>query len=171
VKLPLSWLREFVAVPADARAVAARLASVGFEVAGIEHEVIDLEITANRPDCLSVYGLAREAATAFDLPLEPPTKLPAGATAGDVTLPPAERGRPIDVCLETEHCGRYALGEAIVTVRPSPPWLAGRLDAVGIRPINVIVDVINYVMVEMGQPMHAFDAGKNDYAITARAED
>ena len=66
MKLPLSWLREFVAVPADARAVASRLASVGFEVAGIEHEVIDLEITANRPDCLSVYGLAREAATAFD---------------------------------------------------------------------------------------------------------
>lgn len=158
MKLPLSWLREFVAVPADARAVAARLASVGFEAAGIEHDVIDLEITANRPDCLSVYGLAREAATAFDLPLEPATKLPAGATAGDMTLPPASPGRPIDVCLETEHCGRYALAEAIVTVRPSPPWLAARLEAVGIRPVNGVVDLTNYVMVEMGQPMHAFDA-------------
>src|SRR5437016_12806408 len=60
VKLPLDWLRDFVAVPDDVRVVARRLAAVGFEVAGIENDVIDFEITANRPDCMSVYGLARE---------------------------------------------------------------------------------------------------------------
>ena len=72
MKAPLGWLREFAPVPADPAAVAARMAACGFEVAGIEGETIDFEITANRPDALSVVGLAREAATAYSLPLRPP---------------------------------------------------------------------------------------------------
>ena len=72
MKAPLAWLREFADVPDDAKAVGARLAACGFEVAGIEGDTIDVEITANRPDCLSVIGLAREAATAFDKDLKVP---------------------------------------------------------------------------------------------------
>ena len=71
MKLPLSWMRDFVDVAADPREVAARLAACGFAVEGLEGDVIDVEITANRPDALSVYGLAREVATAFGAALKP----------------------------------------------------------------------------------------------------
>ncbi len=152
MKVPLSWLREFVDVPADPAVVAARLAACGFEVAGIEGDVIDFEITANRPDCLSVYGLAREAAAAFDRPLAPL----------DATLParPAEDAARVPVTIESAACGRYVLAGATVTVTPSPGWLADRLAAAGVRPINSVVDATNYVMLEMGHPMHAFDASR-----------
>jgi len=72
VKVPVSWMRDFVDPPADTSAVASRLAGCGFEVGAIDGEVIDFEITANRPDCLSVYGLAREASAAFDVDLKAP---------------------------------------------------------------------------------------------------
>jgi phenylalanyl-tRNA synthetase beta chain len=149
VKLPLTWMRDFVAAPDDAAAVAARLASCGFEVASVEGDVIDFEITANRPDCLSVYGLAREASTAFDLDLrDPPT---GAARAGSAGIP---------VSVGDPGCGRYAAAVADVTIGPSPAWMADRLTAAGVRPINNIVDVTNYVMLETGHPMHAFDAAK-----------
>ncbi len=156
MKAPLSWLRAFVDVPADASSVASRLAACGFEVASVEGDVIDFEITANRPDCLAVFGLAREAATSFQLPLQP---LRTGAAAEPIA---ASSGTPpaIPVTIEDEACGRYALAIVDVTVRPSPAWLADRLTAVGVRPINNVVDVTNYVMLEMGQPMHAFDAAR-----------
>jgi len=149
MRLPLEWMREFVAVPDDAPAVAARLAACGFEVASIEGGVIDFEITANRPDCLSVYGLAREAATAFDLDLKP--------------APPGEDrpGPPgVLVSIGDPGCPRYAAAVADVKIGPSPAWLADRLIAAGIRPINNVVDVTNYVMIETGHPMHAFDLAK-----------
>jgi phenylalanyl-tRNA synthetase beta chain len=148
VKVPVSWLRDFVDVPDDATVVARRLAACGFAVDGIDGDVIDFEVTANRPDCLNVYGLAREAASAFGTPLAPP---PAGAE-----VPPGPSS--ITVSLEDPACGRYALAVADVSVQPSPEWLRTRLVAAGVRPINNIVDVTNYVMLEMGQPMHAFDA-------------
>ena len=148
MKAPVSWLREFVDVPDDAAAVARRLAGCGFAVESIDGEVIDFEVTANRPDCLSVYGLSREAAVAFDRPLKPApsgTAIPAGAS-------------PVRVSIEDAACGRYALAVADITVKPSPDWLGHRLLAAGVRPINNIVDVTNYVMLEVGHPMHAFDA-------------
>jgi phenylalanyl-tRNA synthetase beta chain len=151
MRVPLSWMREFVDVPDDAQAVASRLAGCGFELAGIEGDVIDFEITANRPDCLSVYGLAREASVAFDLPLR---DLPVDAA-------PAPAGpAPIKVSIGDPGCGRYALAVVDVTIGPSPAWLADRLTAAGVRPINNVVDVTNYVMVEMGHPTHAFDAAR-----------
>ncbi len=148
MKAPLGWLRELAPVPADVSAVAARLAGCGFEVAGIEGETIDFEITANRPDCLSLYGLAREAAVAFGTALAPPPGegVVSTAAAGDVPVTIGDRG-----------CRRYALALAEVTVGPSPAWLVDRLAAAGVRPINNLVDVSNYVMLEMGHPTHAFD--------------
>jgi phenylalanyl-tRNA synthetase beta chain len=152
VKVPLGWMREFAAIPAqhDAQAVATRLAACGFEVASVEGDVIDFEITANRPDCLSVYGLAREASTAFELPL---------AAVPQLAVKDTEHA-PIRVSIGDAGCGRYALAVADVKVQPSPAWLSDRLIAAGVRPINNIVDVTNFVMLELGHPMHAFDAAK-----------
>ncbi|HUF47861.1 MAG TPA: phenylalanine--tRNA ligase subunit beta [Vicinamibacterales bacterium] len=149
MKAPLSWLRESAAVPDDPATVATRLAACGFEVAGVDGETIDVEVTANRPDCLSVYGLAREAATAFDVALAPPP-------GGD--LPPTEPTGTVPVTIDDAGCGRYALALADVRIGPSPRWLVDRLAAAGVRPISNVVDITNYVMLEIGQPMHAFDA-------------
>ena len=150
MKVPVSWMREFVDVPDEPARVAARLALCGFEVASVEGGTMDFEITANRPDCLSVYGLAREAATAFDLDLKPADSRPF-ETKGPASIP---------VSIGDAGCGRYALAVADVTVGPSPSWLAERLTAAGVRPINNIVDVTNYVMLETGQPLHAFDVSR-----------
>ena len=100
---------------------------------------------------MSVIGLAREAATAYSLPLRQPALKKLSATAsGDVT-----------VTLEApDLCPRYAAAVVDVTIAPSPAWLAGRLQAAGIRPISNVVDVTNYVLLELGQPMHAFDIEK-----------
>ena len=156
MKVPLSWLREFVDAPTDPAQVATRLAACGFAVEGIGGDVIDFEITANRPDCLSVYGLARETATAFDLPLKPIEVSPPPAAAG-----PGATSKPsVPVTLDDRGCKRYAVAVAAVRIGPSPSWLADRLHQAGVRPINNIVDVSNYVMLEMGHPTHAFDAAK-----------
>ena len=157
MKAPLSWLREFVDVPGDPAAVAGRLAACGFAVESIADGVIDFEITANRPDCLNVYGLARETATAFNLPLRPPAsdvgaaRAPGGAPASNPT---------VRVTIDDAGCRRYALAVATVRIGSSPAWLAERLHQAGVRPINNVVDVTNYVMLEMGHPMHAFDLAK-----------
>jgi len=153
MKLPVSWLRDFAAVPADVTAVAAKFASCGFAVDGIEGDVLDLDVTANRPDCLSVIGLAREAATAFDVALK--------NSAADAATNDAPAGSaPIKVSLADAGCGRYALAVADVKIGPAPAWIADRLIAAGVRPINNVVDITNYVMLELGQPMHAFDAAR-----------
>jgi phenylalanyl-tRNA synthetase beta chain len=151
VKAPLAWLREFAPVPDDAQLVAARLAACGLEIASIERDVLDVDVTANRPDCLSVYGLAREAAAACGVAFPSPQAAP-GRPA-----PPAGDKAPLPVSINDAGCGRYALAAADVTVAPSPDWLAARLAAAGVRPINNVVDVTNYVMLELGHPMHAFD--------------
>ncbi|HEX7487022.1 MAG TPA: phenylalanine--tRNA ligase subunit beta [Vicinamibacterales bacterium] len=185
MKLLVSWLREL----ADVRLPVANLASLlsmrGFEVAGIEtvegradDAVIDFEITANRPDCLSVAGLAREAATACRVPLRLPWD-EAGrpiSTARPVPCPTSSRRAAdgLEVAIEdADLCPRYAAAVADVRIGPSPGWLADRLTATGVRPINNIVDVTNYVLLEMGHPMHAFDlerlAGRQLRARRARA--
>jgi phenylalanyl-tRNA synthetase beta chain len=143
-------MREFVDVPSNPPVVAERLASCGFEVASVDGDTIDFEITANRPDCLSVYGLAREASAAFDLDLKPV----------DSRGPELKGHAPVPVSVGDAGCGRYALAVADVRIGPSPAWLADRLLAAGVRPINNVVDVTNYVMLEMGQPMHAFDVSR-----------
>ncbi len=152
MKAPVSWLREFVDVPPAPKEVAVRLTGCGFEVGAIEGDVLDVEVWANRPDGLSIYGLAREVSTAFDLPLKPmPGDAPPVAPVG---------ASPVPVSIGDAGCARYALATADVRVGSSPDWLAGRLTAVGVRPINNVVDITNYVMLEMGHPMHAFDIAR-----------
>ena len=121
------------------------------EVLNLDDTVFEFEITPNRQDCLSVIGLAREAAATFDLPLKlhtPEIK----KTEGDIN-------DYVSVEVEnTELCSRYAARVIKdVKIEPSPMWLRERLRASGVRPINNFVDITNYVMLEYGHPMHAFD--------------
>jgi phenylalanyl-tRNA synthetase beta chain len=149
MKLPIAWMRDFIDLPDGPDAVAGRLASCGFAVDGIDGDVVDFDVTANRPDALSVYGLAREASTAFDQVLRPPR-----------LAPEAPGQAPLRVSIADAGCGRYALAVVDVQVGASPAWLTDRLVAAGVRPINNIVDITNYVMIETGQPMHAFDVAR-----------
>jgi phenylalanyl-tRNA synthetase beta chain len=160
MKILLSWLREFVDVPGTAEQIAATMSVRGFAVEGIEptgdrDAVIDFEVTANRPDCLSVAGMAREIATAYGLQVRRPVV--GGSSLSLASLKSVEKS-DIEIAIEsTALCPRYAGAVADVKVAASPDWMQARLKAAGVRPISNIVDVTNYVMIELGQPMHAFD--------------
>jgi phenylalanyl-tRNA synthetase beta chain len=151
VRIVYPWLCDLVRVPGTPEEIAEAISLRGFEVASVEPghtPVIDFEITANRPDCLSHIGIAREASAIWKLPLRMP----------DLEMPPAGPAEALDVRLEDPGlCPRYCAQVFEVRVGASPDWLAARLEAAGVRPINNVVDVTNYVMLELGQPMHAFD--------------
>ena len=121
-------------------------------VTGLDDHVVEFEITPNRPDCLSVIGLAREASATFDKPLTLHVPEVKGGAEGvltdllDVDTPAAD--------LVPRYTARMVRN---VKIAPSPKWMRERLRAMGVRPINNIVDITNYVMLEYGQPMHAFD--------------
>ena len=126
------------------------------QAAGLDDVIIDFEVTPNRPDCLSVVGIAREVAALAQVELKlPHTELPT-------------TGAPVDTATgvtieDPQGCGRY-VARVIrgIQVGPSPRWLQDRLRALGQRPINNVVDVTNYVMLELGQPLHAFDLQRLD---------
>lgn len=118
----------------------------------LSDDVVEFEITPNRPDCLSVIGLARESAASFDKELNIPTPKVNGIADGD------KIENYIKVDIESSLCKRYSARVVKnIKIEPSPLWLRMRLRASGVRPINNIVDITNYVMLEYGQPMHAFD--------------
>ncbi len=177
MKVTVSWLREFVDFDLGVEELCRGLTFLGQEVESayperdapdgqqllelsqqegfeLDDTVLDLEITPNRPDCLSVVGIAREISLLVGQPLRT-TK---------VELKEAGRGVETAAGLEvseTEACPRY-IGRVVtgITVRESPVWLKRRLLAVGLRPINAIVDLSNYIMLETGQPTHCFDLDK-----------
>ena len=121
------------------------------KVLGLDDWVSDFEITSNRPDCLSVIGLARETAATFDRPFS--VKTPEVKGVGD----DINKYMSVEV-KDTDLCPRYtARIVKNIKIEPSPAWMRERLHACGVRPINSIVDITNYVMLEYGQPMHAFD--------------
>ncbi len=119
----------------------------------LSDSVVEFEITSNRPDCLSVIGLARESAVSFEKELNIPTPVVKGCGDGDriENHLSVEISAP-DLC--SRYCARVVKN---VKIAPSPLWMRMRLRASGVRPINNIVDITNYVMLEYGQPMHAFD--------------
>jgi phenylalanyl-tRNA synthetase beta chain len=119
------------------------------DVLPLGEEVLEIEMTRNRPDCLAVYGIAREVAALFSGELKPPPGVDPGgpgAEAPDITIE------------DYEGCPRY-IGRLFrsVAIAPSPPWLKARVTAAGMRPISNVVDVTNYVMLALGNPLHAFD--------------
>lgn len=118
---------------------------------GLDGTIFEFEITPNRPDCLSIIGLAREAAASFELPLNLPNPTPRAASGEIESL--------LHVDIEDSNlCTRYCAAMAKnIKIAPSPKWMRDRLREAGVRPINNIVDITNFVMLEYGQPMHAFD--------------
>lgn len=122
--------------------------------------VLDLEITPNRPDCLSMAGMAREVGAMYQAPFENPLTAMAAELQESPDLPAASELADVEVC-SPERCKRYS-GRVVrnVKVGPSPDWLAERVTAAGSRPINNVVDVTNYILFLFGQPLHAFDFDK-----------
>ena len=121
------------------------------EVLPIAIDVLELEITPNRPDCLGVYGVARELHAATGAPLAPAPWAQDPGSAGELARRRCASSVP-------ELCPRFtARVFEHVAIAPSPPWLRARLSAAGQRPINNVVDITNYVMLLTGQPLHAFD--------------
>jgi phenylalanyl-tRNA synthetase beta chain len=190
VRLVYNWFRELVPVSVDVETAAREISLRGFEVAAVENgrePVIDFEITANRPDCLSHLGLAREASAIWGIPIKPGSGIRPSTSSGrpepvdgrnpgsgspespsadripdpGPRIPDPESRNPaatVQVTIEApDLCPRYCARVFTVNVGPSPDWLRARLEAAGVRPINNVVDVTNYVMLEIGQPMHAFD--------------
>lgn len=120
------------------------------KVLGLEGGVIDFEITSNRADCFSVYGIAREAAAAFGKKLK---KMETSFKEGSGNINDC-----LSVEIKSGLCRRYAARMVKnIRIKPSPEWMQERLKECGVRPINNIVDITNYVMLELGQPLHAFD--------------
>ncbi len=124
------------------------------EALGLRDTIVEFEITSNRPDCLSVLGLARESAVTFGKELNIPTPKKPTVSADDEDI-----SKYLNVTItDTEHCYRYSSRVVKnVKIAPSPLWLRMKLRASGVRPINNIIDITNYVMLDYGQPMHAFD--------------
>ncbi len=158
MKIVYNWLKEFVEATAPAAELRARLSLAGIAIDSIEETaagpVLDAEITANRPDCLGHYGVAREVAAIYRLPVKSlkPKLKESSEKAADATRVEIEA---------PELCGRYTARVLRgVKVQPSPDWLRQRLEAIGQNSINNVVDVTNYVLFELGQPLHAFDLDK-----------
>lgn len=139
-------------------------APVGMDVReylGLDNHVLDISITPNRGDCFSVRGIAREVAVLNDMPFN----LPFAATESPVTSSEQQA-----VTVTTDDCPRYyaQVVTGLTGTTPSPEWMKQALNASGIKPRNLLVDVTNYVLMELGQPLHAFDADKLVGAITVR---
>ncbi len=167
MKCSLDWLNAYLDRPASAEQAAAALASVGFPDDGVEtithadgstDTQIDIEVTSNRGDCLCHVGLARELAAATGRQLKlPPDDLPTPDADEPVDKLTCVANDAPDLC--PVYTARVVIG---VKIGPSPEWLARRLEAVGLRPVNNVVDITNFVLLETGQPLHAFDLGKLD---------
>jgi phenylalanyl-tRNA synthetase beta chain len=167
MNISYNWLRDLTDVTLDARALAEKLTGVGLTVEGV-HEagddfVLDIDLTSNRPDCLSHLGVAREVAV---------------IEGGRVSVPQAASSRVevktsalTSIELRSEDlCPRYAARIVRgVQIAPSPDWMVKRLEAIGQRAINNVTDATNYVLHELGQPLHAFDFAKlNEGRIVVR---
>src|SRR5579862_5261820 len=160
MKISYNWLKEFVEITEAPDELADRFTNVGLAVDALEKigndAVFELDVATNRPDCLSHFGVAREIAAIYGTELKPPKidlreVQTAAADAFSISI--------VDTDLCSRYCGRYI---ADVKIGPSPGWLKARLETLGVRSINNVADITNYVMLELGQPLHAFDADTLD---------
>ena len=155
MKLSVNWLRRYVKTGLSPKEIAEALTRVGLEVEAVtpvgDDVVLDAEVTSNRPDWLSVIGVARELAATTGTTLEVPEV--------DIqeAQPPVEELTAVQI-IDTDLCPRYTARVITgVKIGPSPDWLLKLLETVGLRPVNNVVDITNFVLFECGQPLHAFD--------------
>ncbi len=167
MKVVYNWLKDFVDVAASPQELASRLALSGTNIGGLENgahgAVIEAEVSSNRPDCLGHYGIAREVAAIYKLSLKHVSPKPAESAA--------KASDAVKVEIQTpELCGRFtARVIRNVKIQPSPKWLKDRLEASGVASISNVVDISNYVMLELGHPLHTFDYDKvRDHKIVVR---
>lgn len=159
MKFSFEWIRELSGTSLDIDAAAELLTAKAFEVESVQNDVLDINILPNRPDCLSHLGIARELC----------------ALEGRRFAAPSfefRTGSHPSVTIQVQDDGCLRFSAAVlrgVRVGPSPAWVAARLEACGLRSINNVVDVTNLVMLELGEPMHAFDLRKVDRIIVRRA--
>jgi len=167
MKVVYNWLKDFVDVTAPPHELASRLALSGTNIGGIENgphgAVIEAEVSSNRPDCLGHYGIAREAGAIYKLPLKHVSPKPAESAARSSDAVKVEIQSP-------DQCGRFTARVIRgVKIQPSPKWLKDKLEASGVASISNVVDVSNYVMLELGHPLHTFDYDKvRDHKIIVR---
>ncbi|MCS7313496.1 MAG: phenylalanine--tRNA ligase beta subunit-related protein, partial [Acidobacteria bacterium] len=156
MKVRIGWLKDYVVLHESPESIAHILLHLGLPTEDLTpwgtDSVLDLEVTVNRPDCLSHLGVARELSAWLERPLEPGWRSPVERADSPVEARVSAHIEASDGCL------RY-VARIIEDVRvgESPAWLKDRLESVGVRPINNVVDVTNYVMLAYGQPLHAFD--------------
>ena len=153
-----SWLSDYVEMPADVQDIQRRLTAVGLAVEGLEERdgdtILDVDVTTNRPDCMNHLGIARELAVIYGQSLMRPASQP------EETEERVEDAAAVDI-EDWEGCPRFVARVVKgVKIGPSPDWLRARLEAIGHRPINNVVDVTNFILWEMGQPLHAYDLAK-----------
>ena len=156
MKISLNWLKEFVDIPVDVRELGKKITGIGLAVESVEpygnDTVFELDVTTNRPDCMNHLGVAREVGAIFGTSIHRPQftlRESMKKTADALTVLIADP----DLC--GRYCGRLISG---VKIAPSPDWLRQRLESVGVRSINNVTDVTNYILMELGHPLHAFDA-------------
>ncbi|MGE4619658.1 MAG: phenylalanine--tRNA ligase subunit beta [Planctomycetota bacterium] len=160
MKVSLDWLREHVTIDLPVEEIAYKLTMCGLNCEGIEEHgddhVLELEVTSNRPDHLGHRGVARELACLLGIPLKP-LKIDFPTVAQD------SQGRTLEdvatvVVDDEDRCGRYTARVAVdLETKTSPDWLRRRLESIGLRSIHLLVDLTNYVLMDLGQPLHAFD--------------
>ncbi len=158
MKISVNWLKEFVDIAVAPKQLKSDLTMIGLNTEGLaaagDDWVLDVEVTTNRPDCLNHYGVARELATLYHQPLkkvEVALQESSGVAKDAISI---EISDP-DLC--ARYCGRVVKN---VKVGTSPDWLVKRLEAVGQRSINIVADATNYVLMELGHPLHAFDLSR-----------
>lgn len=153
-----NWLRELTGTKLDPQDVRERLTNVGLSIDAVEargdDHVLDVEVASNRPDCLSHVGVARELAVIVECKVQSPKSKVENSEGKTADFAAVEISDP-DLC--PRYAARVVRG---VKIAPSPAWLAQRLETIGQRPINNVADITNYVLHELGQPLHAFDLAK-----------
>src|SRR5436190_19618340 len=155
MKISLQWLKQYLPDAPEAPKIADLLTHAGLPVENIESvagdAVLDIEVTSNRPDCLSHLGIARELSALIDRPFTDVKPQVTESAEQTSALSSVANDAP-DLC--PTYTARVIRN---CKIAPSPQWLSRRLESVGLRPINNVVDVTNFVLFEMGQPLHAFD--------------
>lgn len=164
IQISASWLRDYLKTDAATKTIASHLTACGPSVDRMEKVgedyIMDIEVTTNRPDAYSVFGIAREAHAILKSNGQKSTLLPPRGLATSLDPDSTQKEKLTAIVTSSKLCPRFTAIILEVKIKESPALIKNRLKTSGIRPINNIVDITNYVMLEMGQPMHAFDFDK-----------